>query len=1137
VTVSPRLCNELRQRYDEMRMISDGDVPDFLFFSRDDLLRGLLANCRINDVNMDDLCSFREYCKERALVSHTRMVIEERLIENEIGGVILGSLSAGIKQRPLKRNEYYEEKRSNITNKTDSGKAKRASVYDEFEKYRTWKIQRKAGDINDIVLMLLKDPNLMQIFDSAYIDEVQDFSYASLLLICTIGGVKNLKWIFAGDTAQMISPGCSFKFDGLKQTLLSLQAGIESRLSKVSHLLVNYRTTRDILLLGNSILTVAKRHFPDQIAHSLPEIAMKDLGLKVRICDFDDATSLSVSFGHNQALIHSEDSSGSSSDNVVTVRQWLNDHPFILSALDSKGLEFDDVVVAFEFGRTIWDVTRQKEESLRMLRELYVAVTRAKRRVVVLIKRKDIAMRSFFRGLGCDIETINDPKQLQVEFDCETSAETWYQKGVDLFEEGHFGLAASCFAAANNWGLSNWAKGKHLKSLGDRREAAGAFRRAARHFFEELEYKRTLDVFQELSYCPPWDEKDNLIFDAAQSEVPTHFDRHETVRLSIVADRFQNIEIRDLKDPDTSTLFAGHKDHPKLKNMIRKCTEDDRYEVSKLLPSIIAQYYLTVQNYSLAVELYIRSKEIKLAIESTKSAVDSAELSDFHVRESIKAWSQNIRSIRNLNGESYIPLLIRMYSSPMEAAKSAGKKCLKTFGRRVVIFALEYANIEMANLYDFHPTEFRTEVNIYLESTNSRCIDIVKWYIDKHDYDNANEYAQQHWKQISNPELLDIISLDCKIRPGNVVRELKRRKLVIDAICRTFLPQLSFDDAIKAAESELGSIVKRGDADKLSEAVKANIQHCKNNRAFSELHQSTLSSFLDLCRDPYFTITTLKTTCASFGKDHILKAVSYGGPFREDVWVFLSNFSTKYFKKTRKYHLLEAFHYVGNHESANWYAELNIENWTDKELIDSVEIMRLPIAIGIELLRRGMAVQALPYALNSGDEKTAIEASIEMLKSPEAAEKNIVKVISAWGDGRPDLLQSSRALLKFTRDPNYDSCDEMTALLINFGPSVTAFLKIYATQGNPDGSMLNLIVRHHLQLREHIKRPRHYEEFESASNTPLQSGEGSQGNGHLNDQIASNPSSSSINCAVVPIGEAQTGKKKKKKNNKKKKNR
>jgi hypothetical protein len=76
----------------------------------------------------------------------------------------------------------------------------------------------------------------------------------------------------------MISPGCSFTFDGLKETLLFVRRGIESSLKEVNHLLVNYRTTKDVLELGNEVLRLVKENFPGAIGFGMPEIATKDLG-------------------------------------------------------------------------------------------------------------------------------------------------------------------------------------------------------------------------------------------------------------------------------------------------------------------------------------------------------------------------------------------------------------------------------------------------------------------------------------------------------------------------------------------------------------------------------------------------------------------------------------------------------------------------------------------------------------------------------------------------------------------------------------------------------------------------------------------------------------------------------------------
>ena len=54
--------------------------------------------------------------------------------------------------------------------------------------------------------------------------------------------------------------------------------------------------------------------------------------------------------GQNQALIYSSDDPDSFE---ATAQKWLGAHPFIISTLDSKGLEFDDVIVAFDLNRLI----------------------------------------------------------------------------------------------------------------------------------------------------------------------------------------------------------------------------------------------------------------------------------------------------------------------------------------------------------------------------------------------------------------------------------------------------------------------------------------------------------------------------------------------------------------------------------------------------------------------------------------------------------------------------------------------------------------------------------------------------------------------------------------------------------------
>ena len=79
--------------------------------------------------------------------------------------------------------------------------------------------------------------------------------------------------------------------------------------------------------------------------------------------------------------------------------------------------------------------------------ELYVAVTRAKRRVVILYKTGQI--KDFFLSLqGCNIEE-SDAEVALLEFDSGTTTDAWFKRGMELFEDEQYKMAASCFKAAS----------------------------------------------------------------------------------------------------------------------------------------------------------------------------------------------------------------------------------------------------------------------------------------------------------------------------------------------------------------------------------------------------------------------------------------------------------------------------------------------------------------------------------------------------------------------------------------------------------------------------------------------------------------------------------------------------------------
>ena len=98
----------------------------------------------------------------------------------------MGSLLAAIKKRPLTRDEYLQEIRSNISISSNEGLEQRISIYDEYERYKYWKHNHNTFDFHDVVLKLIdenKEDDSKQLFDAVYLDEVQDFSYDAIYLI------------------------------------------------------------------------------------------------------------------------------------------------------------------------------------------------------------------------------------------------------------------------------------------------------------------------------------------------------------------------------------------------------------------------------------------------------------------------------------------------------------------------------------------------------------------------------------------------------------------------------------------------------------------------------------------------------------------------------------------------------------------------------------------------------------------------------------------------------------------------------------------------------------------------------------------------------------------------------------------
>ena len=75
-----------------------------MFLSLNELLSGLLDVANMKDVSLWEGSAFLDYVNTRK--SHSRLAVEPSLVENEIGGVIVGSLRAAQAGRALTPAEY-----------------------------------------------------------------------------------------------------------------------------------------------------------------------------------------------------------------------------------------------------------------------------------------------------------------------------------------------------------------------------------------------------------------------------------------------------------------------------------------------------------------------------------------------------------------------------------------------------------------------------------------------------------------------------------------------------------------------------------------------------------------------------------------------------------------------------------------------------------------------------------------------------------------------------------------------------------------------------------------------------------------------------------------------------------------------
>ncbi|SJL05199.1 uncharacterized protein ARMOST_08565 [Armillaria ostoyae] len=416
------------------------------------------------------------------IIGNTSKFCVKKLDWSLCSGVIKGSTETlSEEKRYLSRDTYLglSERRQS----TFAGQ--RWEIYQLFELYMRKKKLRGEYDTGDRTHSILKHFKQNGIprqgLDHLYVDEVQDnMLIDTMVLRALCSNPDGLFW--AGDTAQTISVGSSFHFNALKafQWNIEDQYRRKHRLGtqqppEMFQLAVNYRSHAGIVDCAHSIIDLITMFWENSIDRLSPEMGIVD-GVKPVFFNNEDRAQLKrfifgdrgkpIEFGAQQCIIVRNETAREK------LRQQVGEVGLVLTVYESKGLEFNDVLLYNFFAdstaslaqwRVVLNGIDRSKQDLKHpppqfghilhasicneLKSLYVAITRARENVWIADgSEKGEPMRIFWSNK--DLINNYTPGSDAPRLASSSTQEEWAAEGHELFNAKHFSQAKHCFDKA-----------------------------------------------------------------------------------------------------------------------------------------------------------------------------------------------------------------------------------------------------------------------------------------------------------------------------------------------------------------------------------------------------------------------------------------------------------------------------------------------------------------------------------------------------------------------------------------------------------------------------------------------------------------------------------------------------------------
>ena len=662
------------------------------------------------------------------------------------------------------------------------------------------------------------------------------------------------------------------------------------------------------------------------------------------------------------------------------------------------------VVVAFDLDRTCWKVDSQGPDALNMLRELYVAVTRAKRRVVILVKKRSDTMLNFFSSLEYGLHHCDPEKLFRDEFNTCTSKDQWLLRADDLFEEERYLLASRCYEKAESPAFAAWARGRHFAQERSKEQATRELLRTSRFFFELSDYRKVLEIASEMLGVVSWDEEQpnfisDELLDASEAQHPNYLSHSVRLNMDVFRDtKWNRISLEDIEKEHM--VISKRRGFPGLIAFLQHFSDLEIQRVAKVIPCLVGDLLYSRRKFVDAIDLYLigsdfpKAEEISVEfvhfLKKNKDPIELLQLADM--------WVPHMHCLSTQKVRGTLPLLFSLIDDPEKAAETHSSQCLDKLGRHAIKFIVDDKGLDPTHLHAFCQNSFHEEVLKELKRNHKGDPEsIVTWFLSRGDREHAMDFILDKMSKWEVQELK--IFLTKGILNKEVAQEFFNRGLYFDAT-NPFIRCGEIDKAFTTANHAVLSV-------KGAEMHALKIMHLLQGVTKPKHIPHRVMLLTKLFHQPEkldkkMCEEIMKNFGPSVVQEFVLRRSSYstvGKVHSKEVQVYLdvldvlAMFGNK--AKMPRRAVLDIFQ--KRKIFSNSFVDFHLTNWARTDLFDLVDKFGYRNkSMAAEFHRRGFYTKAAELFLGEKRHNDAVKASENALSVPRLACRDATEVRRLW---------------------------------------------------------------------------------------------------------------------------------------------